>query len=64
MERYEEGAVGFPPLGYLVHPSYAPVRKTERFKKIMRDQGLVVYWRERGWPSFCRPTTGDDFECD
>jgi TolB-like protein/DNA-binding SARP family transcriptional activator len=64
LERYEEGAVGFPPLGYLVHPSYAPVRKTERFKKIMRDQGLVAYWRERGWPSFCHPTTGDDFACD
>jgi hypothetical protein len=39
------------------------VRTTERFKKIMRDEGLVAYWRERGWPSFCRPATGDDFEC-
>ncbi len=59
-----ESAADYPSLGYLVHPSYAPVRKTERFKKIMRDVGLVAYWRERGWPSFCRPATGDDFECD
>jgi tetratricopeptide (TPR) repeat protein len=64
LERYEEGAVGLPPLGYLVHPSYASVRKTERFKKIMRDEGLVDYWRERGWPSFCHPTIGDDFACE
>jgi TolB-like protein len=46
-------------------PFYAPLRKTERFKKYLRENGLVEYWRERGWPDSCRPITGtDDFSCE
>lgn len=48
---------------YIFDHSLAPVRKTERFKKFLRDAGLVEYWRARGWPDLCHPTTGDDFEC-
>jgi TolB-like protein/Tfp pilus assembly protein PilF len=48
----------------LWHPSYAPMRKTERFKALMRDAGLVEYWRARGWPDLCRPVGADDFVCD
>jgi hypothetical protein len=40
------------------------VRKTERFKKVARDLGLVEYWRARGWPAQCRPEGADDFACD
>jgi hypothetical protein len=43
---------------------FAPVIKTQRFKKLMRDVGLVDYWKARGWPELCHPTTGDDFECN
>jgi TolB-like protein len=46
------------------HPSYAAVRKTERFKALMKNVGLVDYWRAKGWPEQCHPTTGDDFACD
>jgi hypothetical protein len=46
------------------HPSYAPVRKTERFKKFVRKSGLVEYWRAKGWPDLCRPVGSDDFACD
>ena len=46
------------------HPNYAPVRKTERFKTIMRKLGFVDYWRAKGWPPQCHPTTGDDFACN
>jgi TolB-like protein len=46
------------------HSSYAPLRKTERFKAYVRDLGLVDYWRAKGWPEFCKPTTGDDFACN
>jgi hypothetical protein len=46
------------------HPSYAPVRKTERFKALMRQGGYVDYWRAKGWPDLCHPTSGDDFECN
>ena len=47
----------------LWYPSYAALRKTERFKTLMRKSGLVEYWRARGWPQFCHPTTSDDFAC-
>jgi len=46
------------------HPSYAAVRKTERFKAYIRNAGLVDYWRARGWPDLCRPVGADDFACD
>jgi len=49
---------------FWLHPSYAAVRKTERFKDAARKYGLVEYWRARGWPDICRPVGADDFECD
>ena len=42
----------------------APLRKTERFKALARDVGLVDYWRARGWPDLCHPMGADDFVCD
>jgi tetratricopeptide (TPR) repeat protein len=45
-------------------PLYAPLRKTERFKTLMRDAGLVDYWRTRGWPDLCRPIGANDFACE
>jgi TolB-like protein len=57
--------------GYLVdgnllqlwQADYASARKTQRFKDIVRKLGLVDYWRAKGWPPQCHPTTDDDFEC-
>ncbi len=49
---------------FVWHSALAPVRKTERFKALMRKVGLVEYWRAKGWPPQCHPTTGDDFECN
>jgi TolB-like protein len=48
----------------LSHPSFGPARKTERYKAFARKAGLVEYWRAKGWPEFCHPTTGDDFACN
>ncbi len=48
----------------LWHSSYAQVRKTERFKSLVRNAGLVDYWRAKGWPEFCHPTAGEDFACN
>lgn len=39
------------------------VGKTERFQQVIEDLGLDDYWRERGWPSRCRPLEGAHFEC-
>jgi hypothetical protein len=39
------------------------LRKTDKFKVLVRESGMLKYWRARGWPDLCHPTTGDDFEC-
>jgi tetratricopeptide (TPR) repeat protein len=49
---------------FLWHSSYAPVRKTERFKTLIRKSGYVEYWRAKGWPQFCHPVGAADFACD
>ncbi|MGE4063251.1 MAG: hypothetical protein AB7E79_07765 [Rhodospirillaceae bacterium] len=46
------------------YPAFADLRKTSRFKKVMREAKLVDFWRARGWPDLCRPVGADDFECD
>ncbi len=48
----------------LWHPSYSDLRRTERFKAFVRADGLVDYWRVKGWPEFCRPMGADDFVCE
>jgi len=45
------------------NPLLKRVRKTDEFKQILIDAGIVDYWREFGWGSFCSPTEGDGFEC-
>jgi hypothetical protein len=44
-------------------PLFRDVWKLRGFKDLVRRMGLVDYWRAYGWADFCRPTTGDDFEC-
>ena len=67
--EYHEGAVkaGFNAgiiAPTLWHASYAPMRKTERFKAFLRNAGYVDYWRARGWPELCHPVGKDDFVCE
>jgi TolB-like protein/Tfp pilus assembly protein PilF len=70
-ERALENAEFLADAGYAIHinlwplwqPDYRAARQTPRFKALVRKLGLVDYWRARGWPEFCRPTIGDDFEC-
>jgi TolB-like protein len=51
-------------LRYTWWPLPSSVRKTERFKTLMREAGFVDIWRMRGWPDRCRPVGADDFECE
>ena len=64
LDYYEEARPLVSDIALLWHPSFAPIRKLGRFKKVIRNQGLVDYWRERGRPEQRHPTTGDDFECN
>jgi adenylate cyclase len=68
LEFYEDEISGnyFQPISatWFWHPTYAAVRKTERFKKAVRDLGLVEYWGARGWPAQCRQAEANDFSCD
>ncbi|MEE8371532.1 MAG: tetratricopeptide repeat protein [Sphingomonadales bacterium] len=49
---------------FLGFPYQSSMRKTERFKNILRELGMVDYWRASGWPELCRPLGADDFECE
>jgi tetratricopeptide (TPR) repeat protein len=68
LEFYEDEVRGdyFQPISatWFWHPSYAVVRKAERFRKVVSDLGLVDYWRARGWPAQCHPVGASDFACD
>jgi TolB-like protein len=68
LEFYEDEVRGnyFQPISatWFWHPTYAGVRKTEGFKAVARDLGMVEYWRARGWPPQCRAVGTDDFTCD
>jgi adenylate cyclase len=68
LDFYEDEVRGnyFQPISatWFWHPTYEPVRRTERFKAIARDLGFVDYWRARGWPPQCRAMGASDFVCD
>ena len=39
-------------------------RQSDYFKGVLRASGILSFWKERGFPPFCRPLGDDDFECD
>jgi hypothetical protein len=45
-------------------PHMVEVRQLPRFKKFVKDIGLVDYWNQFGWPDLCRPVGDGDFVCD
>jgi TolB-like protein/Tfp pilus assembly protein PilF len=45
-------------------PSFRRFRQTEAFKRIVREAGVLAYWREHRFPPICRPVGADDFACD
>jgi TolB-like protein len=62
MESFRIGRGRALPL-LLWNPLLSDVRKMPGFKKIVRDMGMVEYWREYGWADLCKPVGKDDFEC-
>jgi len=45
-------------------PEFSEFRKTQLFKTTVSGLGMVNYWRVSGFPTQCRSTGADDFECD
>jgi TolB-like protein/DNA-binding winged helix-turn-helix (wHTH) protein len=54
-------AMGHP--SALWQPLFKDVRKLPAFKDLVRELGLVEYWRAYGWSDFCHPSSGEDFVC-
>jgi tetratricopeptide (TPR) repeat protein len=44
-------------------PNFARFRADPRFQRLVRDAGLLDYWRSVGWPDLCR-AEGDAVVCD
>jgi hypothetical protein len=44
-------------------PFLAQFRADPRFQQLVRDAGLLDYWRSVGWPDLCGPS-GDGIVCD
>ncbi|HTV80372.1 MAG TPA: TIR domain-containing protein [Steroidobacteraceae bacterium] len=50
-------------LSLMWYPAYRRVRQHPRFKELLRDLGLVEYWRRSGhWGDFVRPAGESDFD--
>jgi Tfp pilus assembly protein PilF len=54
----------FDSITYAQAPFMHKVRKTERYKTLVKFLGLADYWRLRQWPDYCHPISDKDFECD
>jgi tetratricopeptide (TPR) repeat protein len=61
---YEQFAAGSWPALYLWHPHASGFRTSGVFKEFVREEGILAYWQEKGFPKFCRAMGADDFECD
>ena len=46
------------------NPNWAEFRQTNFFKQYARNNNVLAYWREAGFPKQCRSLGEDDFECD
>jgi len=56
-------AVRYAVLWAIWEPGLAGMRKLPGFQQLVRELGLVDYWRKYGWGDYCKPTTGEDFTC-
>lgn len=48
---------------YSSKPAGHTILRDPRVKPMLVRYGFPAYWREKGWPSGCRPIGENDFEC-
>jgi TolB-like protein/Tfp pilus assembly protein PilF len=48
---------------FLFTPGLEFMYMDDRWKTAIRRYGILDLWRTRGFPEWCRPLEGDDFEC-
>ena len=46
------------------HQYASAYRLSPQFRTLLKDIGLVDFYRTNGWPDLCRPLGEEDFECD
>jgi tetratricopeptide (TPR) repeat protein len=67
LRRMPRAGVGAPSLSAMFtlwRPVERDTRRLPAFKDLVRELGLVDYWRSTGnWGEFCRPVGANDFEC-
>lgn len=44
-------------------PVMRDARRVPGFRQLVRDMGLVDFWKKTTWPDLCKPVGADDFEC-
>jgi hypothetical protein len=64
MRRRSKSGMGFQVWGIVLWgPANQSTRRLPGFKTLVREAGLVDYWRQSGqWNEFCKPVSTDDFE--
>jgi len=42
---------------------WSVLRQHPRFRELVREQGLLDYWKTWGWSDYCEPVGEDGFRC-
>ena len=45
-------------------PAFAEYRKSPAFSQVMKDNGIIAYWQQEGFPPGCHSPTPDTVVCD
>ena len=49
---------------WLNYPFLSPLHNAEPYKRLIKKIGVYDFWRENGFPRYCRPIGEDDFACN
>ncbi len=65
LDNLEKAMVDNPTwLSFLWDQGSGEIRRHPRFKPLVTSLGFPGYWRQRGWPEYCRAVGENDFECE